>query len=34
LAKDHSVPLVVSADALFLNQRVQLVVLTAVMPSL
>ena len=29
LAKDHSVPLVVSADALFLNQRVQLVVLTA-----
>jgi len=29
LAKDHSVPLIVSADALFLNQRVQLVVLTA-----
>jgi putative ABC transport system substrate-binding protein len=29
LAKDRSVPLVVSADALFLNQRVQLVVLTA-----
>jgi putative ABC transport system substrate-binding protein len=29
LAKDRSVPLVVSADALFLNQRVQLVVLAA-----
>jgi putative ABC transport system substrate-binding protein len=29
LAKDHSVPLVVSADALFTNQRVQLVVLAA-----
>jgi putative ABC transport system substrate-binding protein len=29
LAKDHSVPLVVSADALFVNQRVQLVVLAA-----
>jgi ABC-type uncharacterized transport system substrate-binding protein len=29
LAKDHPVPLVVSADALFLNQRVQLVVLAA-----
>jgi putative ABC transport system substrate-binding protein len=29
LAKDRSVPLVVSADALFLNQRVQLVVLMA-----
>ena len=29
LAKEHSVPLVVSADALFWNQRVQLVVLAA-----
>ena len=29
LAKEHSVPLVVSADALFVNQRVQLVVLAA-----
>jgi putative ABC transport system substrate-binding protein len=29
LAKDHPVPLVVSADALFVNQRVQLVVLAA-----
>ena len=29
LAKDHSVPLVVSADALFVNLRVQLVVLAA-----
>jgi putative ABC transport system substrate-binding protein len=29
LAKDRSVPLVVSADALFMNQRVQLVVLAA-----
>jgi putative tryptophan/tyrosine transport system substrate-binding protein len=29
LAKDRSVPLVVSADALFVNQRVQLVVLAA-----
>jgi putative ABC transport system substrate-binding protein len=29
LAKDHPVPLVVSADALFLNQRVQLAVLAA-----
>jgi putative ABC transport system substrate-binding protein len=29
LAKEHSVPLVVSADVLFSNQRVQLVVLAA-----
>jgi len=29
LAKEHSVPVVVSADALFVNQRVQLVVLAA-----
>jgi putative ABC transport system substrate-binding protein len=29
LVKDRSVPLVVSADALFMNQRVQLVVLAA-----
>jgi putative ABC transport system substrate-binding protein len=29
LAKEHSVPLVVSADALFMNQRVQLVALAA-----
>ncbi len=29
LAKDHSMPLVVSSDALFMNQRVQLAVLAA-----
>jgi putative ABC transport system substrate-binding protein len=29
LAKEHSIPLVVSADTLFWNQRVQLVVLAA-----